>query len=121
MPITDGQSGKILRAGDTAVTQAEDGDWKHIGKGPFHNLIVQIHLPLDGTSITVDVEQADDSSGTNAESCTGFTKTITTGAVTLRYRIMPTRPYLRFNVDAVTGSFGAVQCSIGFGDKEKTS
>ena len=117
MPVQDNET--MLRDGSTSVSGAENGSWTLVGKGPYHNLALQIHLPTDGTQIVIDVEQADDSSGTNGESIpnSGFPITIAVGAETYVYPVQISRPYCRANVDSETGSFGAVQ--VGFIMAEK--
>lgn len=117
MPILDNET--MLRDGATAVTGTESGSWVKVGKSPFHGLCVFVHLPSDGTTITIDVEQADDSSGTNSESIpnSAFPVTITAGEDSFFYPVALTRPYASCDIDAVTGDFGAVQVGFMLGDE----
>jgi hypothetical protein len=116
MPILDGEL--MLRDGSTAVTDTEDGDWVHAGEIGFHNMLLAIWLPASGTSITIVIQQADDDSGTNAETVPNGSPAaaITTGAKLYTWRLFNDRPYLRYRITAVTGSFGAVQIGLTPGD-----
>lgn len=116
MPIFDSEI--MLRDGSTAVTGTETGDWVKVGR-IWKGTKAAIHLPTDGTSITIVVEQADDDSGTNAETVPSGSPAaaITVGAKTYEYPLYASRPYLRYRVTGVTGSFGAVQIGLVPGDK----
>jgi len=121
MPVLDNEL--MLRDGSSVVSATETGDYVKVGQTPFHNIAVMIYLPTDGTTITLDVEQADDSSGTNHESIPNsvFPVTITAGAKTYIYPVQLTRPYAKCDVDAVTGNFGAVQVGFIMADQAITS
>lgn len=112
MPVLDNEL--MLRDGSALADGTETGDFIKVGQTPFHNMAVMVHLPLDATTITIDVEQADDADGTNAESIPNsvFPVTITTGAKTYIYPVQLTRPYAACDIDACTGSFGYAQ--VGF-------
>jgi len=104
----------MLRDGSTVVAGTEDGDWVRLGKTTYKNHAVQVHLPTDGTSITIVIQQADDADGTNAETVPAGSPpaAITAGADTYQWPLVADRPYLRYRVTAVTGSFGAVQIGV---------
>jgi len=109
----------MLRDGSTAVTGTENGDYVNIGKSPLHNAMIEIYLPTDGTSITITIQQADDAAGTNVETVPAGSPAaaITAGAKTYTWRLYNTRPWIRYIISAVTGSFGAVQVGVTMGDK----
>lgn len=111
MPVLDNQL--MLRDGSALADGVETGDFVKVGKTPFHNMAVMVHLPLKGTTITIDVEQADDANGTNAESIPNSVFPVTlTAAGTYIYPVQLTRPYAACDIDACTGSFGYAQ--VGF-------
>ena len=120
MPVMDSE--KMLRDGSALLTTTETGDYVFVGQTPLHNMAVLIHLPLDGTTVTIDVEQADDSSGTNTESIPNsvFPITITAGACTKIYPVKLSRPYAACIIDACTGSFGYAQVGLVMADKVTT-
>lgn len=121
MPAMDNEL--MLRDGSSAVSAAETGDYVKVGQTPFHNMAVLIYLPKDGTTITLDVEQADDAAGTNHQSIPNsvFPVTITAGAQCYVYPVQLTKPYAKCDVDAVTGDFGAVQVGFIMADQAITS
>lgn len=120
MPVQDASF--MLRDGSTVVSGTEDGDWIRVGKTSYKNLATQVHLPTDGTTITIVIQQADDDSGTNAETVPAGSPpaAITAGAATYQWPLVATRPYLRYRVTAVTGAFGAVQIGVTKANKPIT-
>jgi hypothetical protein len=109
----------MLRDGSALANGAETGDYVFVGQTPLHNMAVLVHLPLDGTTITIDVEQADNSAGANSESIPNsvFPITITAGACTKIFPVQLTRPYAACIIDACTGSFGYAQVGFVMADK----
>ena len=113
-------------AGTLDSGETDDGDWVHIGDGPYHNNLITIHFPYDslrpGHYITITIQQADDSSGTNAELVPHGSPLGIIGdddgpcPATWTYRLFNTRPYLRYQITACDGDWPDILIGISEGD-----
>lgn len=105
---------QMLLDGTVSFTGTGAGDFVHVGKTPYHEMAIAIHLPSAGTSITLVIQQADDAAGTNVETVPRGSPAaaITTGAKTYILPLFATRPWLRYNCTANTDNFGAVQIGL---------
>ena len=108
MSITDSEY--MMRDGSTSLSATETGDGVKVGPCPLNGMLIRIHRPSAGTSFVVKFAESDDDSS-YTDMAVPASATYTTAGCT-HVRAYWTKQYVRHQVTAITGSFGAVE--IGF-------
>ena len=109
MSITDSEY--MMRDGSTSLSATETGDGQRVGPCPLNGMLIRIHRPSAGTSFVVKFAESDSLSSGYSDMAVPASATYTTAGCT-HVRAYWTKQYVRHQVTAITGSFGAVE--IGF-------
>jgi hypothetical protein len=113
MPISDA-SYMLRTASDGLLDGTEALTGVDIGPGPAHGMLARIYLPLDATTVTMNIAECATLGGSYVDLDNG-PWTFTVGVKTYMRRIYWTKRYLRFEVTACTGSFGYATVGIAQG------
>lgn len=121
MPVTDYEL--LLREPTTDLDGNElTADWVQVGDTPLAGAEVYVFMPeamAGGEAFTLTIQQADDASGTNAETVpigSPGAFAALTAAGFYQWPLQSTRPYLRYRAQ-VTGDLGAVEVGVKLAKK----